>query len=74
MTLVRISNRLAVLSNALSSYASATRTAAYAFHEFAYTAGEHMTATADLSSPRVIASHQMVIWKSFKEQKKGIGQ
>ena len=28
-----------------------------------------MTATADLSSPSVAASHNMVIWKAFKEQK-----
>ena len=28
-----------------------------------------MTATADLSSPSVGASHHMVIWKAFKEQK-----
>ena len=28
-----------------------------------------MTATADLSSPSVGASHHMVIWKASKEQK-----
>ena len=33
---------------------------ASAFHEFAYAVGEHMTATADPSSPSVGASHHMV--------------
>ena len=28
-----------------------------------------MTATADLNSPSMGASHHMVIWKAFKEQK-----
>ena len=30
---------------------------------------KNMTAKADLSSPSVGASHHMVIWKAFKEQK-----
>ena len=63
MTLIRISNRLVMLSKWAQMVPPPLPPApAYAFHEFAYAVGElKMTARADPSSPSVDASHHMVL-------------